>query len=196
MRLPLSLVLLASLAACDRKADDASQANAANAVNAAAAQAEGNAPEPELAGKLDMTHRGEAAPAIAFRDAEGKPVKIAQFHGKPVLVNLWATWCGPCVRELPSLDRLAIKTAGKLVILPVSQDDPNSSDPHGYWDEKQFSTLQLFTDPKTALSGVYATGVLPTSVLYDAKGKEVWRIVGGLEWDGPRANTLLAPIIG
>jgi thiol-disulfide isomerase/thioredoxin len=190
MRLIAPLALLASLAACDRKAEDAPQANAAN-VSAAA-----EAPEIELAGKLDMTHRGEAPPLTAFRDAEGKPVRIAQFHGTPVLVNLWATWCGPCVRELPSLDRLAVKDAGKLQILAVNQDAPNTADPAAYWDEKKFTTLQLFTDPKSALGGAYATGVLPTSVLYDAKGKEVWRIVGGLEWDGPRANTLLAPVIG
>lgn len=190
MRLALSLALLASLAACDRKGDDAPQANAAN--RAAATEA----PEVELAGKLDMTHRGEAPPADTFRDGQNTPVRIAQFRGTPVLVNLWATWCGPCVRELPSLDRLAVKDAGKLVILTVSQDDLTSADPKGYWDEKKFSALQLYTDPKSVLSGAYATGVLPTSVLYDAKGKEVWRIVGGLEWDGPRANTLLAPVIG
>jgi thiol-disulfide isomerase/thioredoxin len=189
MRLILSLALLATLAACDKKADEAPQANA---MNAAAAEA----PEIELAGKLDMTHRGEAAPIAAFRDSENKAVRIGNFRGTPVLVNLWATWCGPCVRELPSLDRLAVRAAGRLQILTVSQDDPNNADPHAYWDEKKFTTLQLYTDPKTVLSAAYATGVLPTSILYDAKGKEVWRIVGGLEWDGPRANTLLSPVIG
>lgn len=192
MRLALSLALLASLAACDRKAGDAPQANAANAAAAAVAPE----PEIELAGKLDMTHRGEDAPLGIFRNAQNKPARIADVQGTPVLVNLWATWCGPCVRELPSLDRLAVKAAGKLVILTVSQDDLNSSDPQAYWDEKKFSALQLYTDPKMVLSAAYASGVLPTSVLYDAKGKEVWRIVGGLEWDGPRANTLLAPVIG
>jgi thiol-disulfide isomerase/thioredoxin len=189
MRLTLSLALLATLAACDKKADEAPQANAANA----AAVAE---PEVELAGKLDMTHRGEAAPAAAFQDAQGKPVHISDFRGTPVLVNLWATWCGPCVRELPSLDRLAGTAKGKLVILPASQDDPGNADPKAYWAEKKFTALPLYTDPKMVLGAAYATGVLPTSVLYDAKGKEVWRIVGGLEWDGPRANTLLAPVIG
>lgn len=188
MRLILSLALLTSLAACDKKADEAPQANAANVAAAA--------PEVELAGKLDMTHRGETAPTGTFRDSAGKPVRIDGFRGTPVLVNLWATWCGPCVRELPSLDRLAGRSAGRLHILTVSQDDPNSSDPRAYWAEKKFAALQLYTDPKTVLSAAYATGVLPTSILYDAKGKEVWRIVGGLEWDGPRANTLLSPVIG
>ena len=188
MRLLAPLALFASLAACDRKAEDAPQANAA----AAAAPT----PEIELAGKLDMTHRGEDAPVATFRDAQNKPVRIANYRGTPVLVNLWATWCGPCVRELPSLDRLAVKAAGKLKILTVSQDDLTASDPHAYWDEKAFTTLELYTDPKTVLSAAYASGVLPTSVLYDEKGKEVWRIVGGLEWDGPRANTLLSPVVG
>ncbi|CAM3068944.1 Thiol-disulfide isomerase or thioredoxin [Sphingomonas antarctica] len=188
MRLFAPLALLVALAACDRKTEDAPQANAA-----AAAQP---TPEIELAGKLDMTHRGEDAPVAAFRDSQNKPVRIGGFRGTPVLVNLWATWCGPCVRELPSLDRLAVKAAGRLTILTVSQDDLTASDPAAYWDEKSFSALQLYTDPKTVLSAAYASGVLPTSVLYDAKGKEVWRIVGGLEWDGPRANTLLAPVIG
>jgi thiol-disulfide isomerase/thioredoxin len=188
MRLTLSLALLATLAACDRKAEDTPQPNAALAAEPA--------PEVELAGKLDMTHRGEDAPAAEFRSAQDKPVRISSFRGTPVLVNLWATWCGPCVRELPSLDRLAAKSAGRLKILTVSQDDLSNSDPKAYWAEKSFTTLELYTDPKMVLSAAYASGVLPTSVLYDAKGKEVWRIVGGLEWDGPRANTLLAPVIG
>lgn len=196
MRLTLSLALLATLAACDRKAEQAPQANAAKVAEAAPAANAAAEPEIELAGKLDMTHRGESAPADTFRDAQDQVVRISDFRGTPVLVNLWATWCGPCVRELPSLDRLAGKTKGKLIILPASQDDPENADPKAYWAEKKFATLPLYTDPKMGLGAAYATGVLPTSVLYDAKGKEVWRIVGGLEWDGPRANTLLAPVIG
>lgn len=195
MRLILSLALLTTLAACDRKAEEAPQANAVKPapVTNQVAAAE---PEIELAGKLDMTHRGEAPPATKFTDNQGKPVRIADLRGTPVLVNLWATWCGPCVYELPSLDRLAASSKGKLTILAVSQDDPANADPKAYWAEKKFATLQLYTDPAMGLGAAYATGVLPTSVLYDAKGKEVWRMVGALEWDGPRANTLLAPVIG
>ncbi len=146
MRLALTLALLASLAACDRKAQEASQANAATS-------AEQAAPEVELAGKLDMTHRGESAPAAGFVEAAGKPVTINQFRGTPVLVNLWATWCGPCVRELPSLDRLAGQAGSKLKILAVSQDDPKSSDPKGYWAEKKFSALRTIPGSEVRARG-------------------------------------------
>ena len=102
------------IAGCDRQSDAPPQANVA----AVAPQSGG----PELTGKLDISQRGSATPKDDFLDPQGKPVTLAAFRGTPVLVNLWATWCGPCVREMPTLETVANRAGDKLKVLTVSQD--------------------------------------------------------------------------
>ena len=111
-----------------------------------------------------------------------------------MLVNLWATWCAPCVKELPTLDKLAaahrvdggsawsrsarIRAAGSV---------------EAFLEETQCDDLGAYQDPKMALSAALGPDtVLPTTILYDAEGKEVWRYVGDLDWTGPEAAKLLA----
>ena len=173
------------LAGCDRQSGDAPQPVEVNATS------EG----PELTGKLDISKRGAPAPADQFRDPEGKPVTLADFKGKPVLVNLWATWCAPCVAEMPTLDKLAQRMDGKLKVLTVSQDAAEV-DIAPVFKERGLKALESYRDPESALGFAFATGMVPTTVLYDAEGKEVWRVVGAMDWDGPRANTLLAEVVG
>ncbi len=170
------------LAACDKQPTPAPQP-AASAT-----------PEPE-AGKLDITHRGKAMAASVFTAPDGKPVTLAAFKGKPVLVNLWATWCGPCVKEMPSLDRLAKRGAGKLTVLVVNQTDKADAIAI-WWAPRQFTMLKPYRDEDGKLGFDFESGVLPTTVLYDADGKEVWRIVGGMDWDGEKAKELLAGVLG
>lgn len=149
----------------------------------------------ETTGTLDITQRGKPMPGERFQDPDGKTVTLAEFKGRPLLVNLWATWCGPCVAELPSLDRLAARAGDKLTVLAVSQDPQGNAVVAPWWAEHKLANLRPYLDPKTDLGFAYASGMLPTTILYDREGKEVWRIVGGMDWDGPRANTLLAGII-
>jgi len=133
-------------------------------------------------------------PKDAFTAPDGKAVKLADFKGYPLLVNLWATWCGPCVKEMPSLDRLAARTKGKLHVLVVNQDSARQAiDPvPAWWAKARLAHLQPYSDAENNLGFAFGGGLLPTTVLYGADGKEVWRIAGGMNWDGPRANTLLA----
>ena len=156
------------------------------------------APEPktpELAGKLDISQRGKPMPADKFLDPAGKPVTLDSFKGKPLLVNLWATWCGPCVREMPTLETIAARAGDRLKVLTVSQDR-EGVDIGQTWAKGGFKRLEQYRDPENKLGFAFDTGMLPTTVLYDADGKEVWRVVGGMDWNGPRANTLLAEFIG
>lgn len=95
---------------------------------------------------------------------------------------------------MPSLDRLAKRGEGKLVVLTVNQTDDAAAIAK-WWAPRQFAMLQPYRDEAGKLGFDFETGVLPTTVLYDAQGKEVWRIVGGMDWDGPRANTLLAEVL-
>jgi thiol-disulfide isomerase/thioredoxin len=174
----LALTLMTS--ACDTDKGEASQPEAAATTKTA---------KPETSGTVVMTERGSAMPDTVFAAAD--------FKGKPLLVNLWATWCGPCVAEMPTLDALAKRQAEKLQVIVVSQDDVrNKPKMAKVWEDRNLKNLAPYLDSNSDLGFAFGTGMIPTTVLYDAQGKEVWRVVGAMDWDGPRANTLLSETIG
>jgi len=108
-----------------------------------------------------------------------------------LLVNLWATWCGPCVKELPTLDRLA--RSGSVQVLAVSQDSGPHASVVAFLKAHRIETLEPYQDSKMGLSATLGPDtVLPTSILVDADGKEVWRYVGDLDWTSGEAAKLLA----
>ena len=143
---------------------------------------------------VDRSRKGEPAPDVTFNDPDGGEIALADFKGVPTLINLWASWCAPCVKELPTLDKLAERHErdGDLGVVAVSQD----SAPHGsvvaFLDKLKVTRLGAFHDPKMALSGGLGVEVMPTTVLYDAQGREVWRYVGDLDWTSEEAARLLA----
>jgi thiol-disulfide isomerase/thioredoxin len=144
---------------------------------------------------VDRSHKGDAAPAASFSNPDGKPISLASFHGVPVVVNLWATWCAPCVKELPTLDKLAAshRVDGQLGVIAVSQDDGPQPSVDAFLKKLKVTDLAAYHDPKMALSGALGPDtVLPTTILYDASGKEVWRYVGDLDWTSPEAAKLLS----
>jgi thiol-disulfide isomerase/thioredoxin len=144
---------------------------------------------------VDRSHKGEAAPAVEFQNPDRGKISIARFKGAPVLVNLWATWCAPCVKELPTLDRLAQshRVDGALGVIAVSQDSGAHRGVVAFLKKLGITDLGAYQDPGMGLSGaVGPEAVLPTSILYDAEGREVWRYVGDLDWTGPEAARLLS----
>jgi thiol-disulfide isomerase/thioredoxin len=181
------LVAAVLLAGCDRQtpADTQPQSTA----SAAAAPADG---AEAFNGTLDIASRGAALPDFTFTDPAGKKVRTIDLKGKPLLINLWATWCGPCVLEMPTLDALAAAKAGKLTVLTVSQDLDKAQAVDAFFKDRKLTHLAPWLDPDNALSQHYNTGVLPTTVLYDADGKEVWRMIGSHDWAGARTEALLA----
>ena len=94
-----------TLAGCDRKSPETAQPQSGG--ENAAKDGSGGETKGEFNGTLDISKRGEAMPELTFSDTEGKTLRTADLKGKPVLVNLWATWCAPCVKEMPLLDELA-----------------------------------------------------------------------------------------
>ncbi|WP_365758978.1 TlpA disulfide reductase family protein [Novosphingobium sp.] len=181
------LVAAGLLAGCDKQTPADTQPQ--SAASAPAAQAE--APSPPN-GSLDISNRGAAMPDFTFSDPSGKKIRLLDLKGKPVLINLWATWCGPCKLEMPALDALAGAKADKLAVLTISQDSDQAAAVDAFFKDRKLTHLAPWLDPENALSQHYNTGVLPTTVLYDAQGKEVWRMIGSHDWAGPRTDAMLA----
>lgn len=183
MRLTLLLPLLA-LAGCGKAADEA---------NKAGPEAPGwSGPrEPAPTGRLDRSHAGEAAPDTAFEDPDGEPASLAAFRGRPVLVNLWATWCAPCVAEMPTLDALAAREAKRLRVVTISQDLGGREKVDAFFARQGYRNLQTWLDPRMDLMPALAVDTLPTTILYDSGGREVWRVTGMEDWESGRTALLL-----
>lgn len=154
-------------------------------------------PQPEAgdkaaADKLDRSHAGEPIPDMTFADAAGDETSLPSLKGKPVLINLWATWCAPCIAELPTLEALNGKSGLGIAVVTVAQDSAEPASIEAFLDDRGLSGLPSLRDPDSDLTFHYGTGVLPTSVLYDAAGKEVWRTIGERDWTSMDSAKLLA----
>ena len=141
----------------------------------------------------------EAAPAPvnSFQDPTGAPKRIADFRGKVTVVNLWATWCGPCVIEMPTLAKLAAEYQGKPVeIVAISVDRPDDADKARAFITKH-APLAFYHDPKMALPFAFkptASG-MPTTIIYGADGVERGRLAGGADWGGKDAKALIDKVL-
>ena len=111
---------------------------------------------------------------------------LAAFAGKPVLVNLWATWCGPCVKEMPTLDALA----ATMTVATISQDKDRPT-VAAFFAQRKFARLEPYLDKNVGFSVAYSAS-LPMSILFDSSGKEVWRSTGGMDWTAAVAKAALA----
>ena len=190
MRLVIALLLglAPALAGCDRQKAVEPQGEAA----AANAAEKGSYPT----GRLDRSHAGTAAPDATFEDPHGRPARLSDFRGQPVLVNLWATWCGPCVVEMPSLDALAVREGEAIEVLALSQDMEGRQKVSDFFAARNFRRLEPYLDPNLAVMTALGIDTLPTTILYDAEGREVWRMTGMADWESERAARLLTEAEG
>ncbi len=141
------------------------------------------------------------APDVSFLSPEGRPVRLADFKGRAVLVNLWATWCAPCRHEMPSLDRLQAEAGGPdFEVVAVNIDTRNVDRPKAWLQENGVARLAYYADPQAKiLQALQRSGHvvgLPTTILVDARGCEHGTLKGAADWGGPDALRLVRAAIG
>ncbi|MCI4591535.1 TlpA family protein disulfide reductase [Sphingobium sp. BYY-5] len=191
------LLLPAALAACDRQSPPPEQDNAgiSEEVPATSGEVKGVAADKKDSAfnyKLDRSKAGAPAPDFAFLDPDGGEKTLQDFAGRPLLVNLWATWCTPCVAEMPTLDRIAAAHGARgLAVLTISQDNTGMKAVKPFFEKHKLPHLKGYADPENHFGFHYATGLLPTTVIYDAHGKEMVRVIGAMDWEGPEAKALI-----
>jgi thiol-disulfide isomerase/thioredoxin len=193
MRLLIALILLV-LAGCDTESAPKGQAQPKSAAKpvVAAKSDIGLESANGMRAALSYKFAGQAAPKAAFLGADGRDVTITDFAGRPVLLNLWATWCAPCKAEMPTLDALAALEEGRISVIAVSQDLQGRKPVAAFFKAAAIENLEPYTDADNALLAALGNNVaLPTTILYDAEGREVWRVAGGVEWDDAEMAKLL-----
>ena len=167
------------LAGCDRAAEAPAQP----------VEAQGEAKA--ATGVVERKFAGTPLPDLQLRDSTGAVLDLGQ-QDAPVLLNLWATWCAPCVKEMPQLDALAGELEGEVRVITVSQDVRGAELVTPFFARNGYKRLEPWLDPDTALSAQFnPEGVLPLTILFDASGKEVLRVTGGYDWGSPEAAALV-----
>jgi len=137
------------------------------------------------------------APAIAFRDAEGRDLTLADFRGRLAVVNFWATWCAPCVEEMPALDRLhAALKAERIEVVAISVDRGGLRQVAPFFATHDLRNLPVYVDPTGASMRAFAVRGLPTTVVVDGEGRDRGRLEGAAAWDSPAAQRLLRALRG
>ncbi len=135
-----------------------------------------------------------AAPAASFQDPQGRPVRIAALPGEVKVVNLWATWCAPCITEMPTLAALQKAYPGRVSVTPISIDRPADAERARLFIAKH-TPLAFHHDPNFALAGALKVQGLPATIIYDAQGRERARLHGSAEWDSPEARKLVDALL-
>jgi len=154
------------------------------------------APEPDIKpGEFIPAAEPQPAPEMSFAGLDGKPVALADFKGKLLILNLWATWCPPCLKEMPSLEKLEDSLAPSLTVLAVSEDRGGAEIVSAFVADHGFGTLAIALDPKsTALHELHVRG-LPTSLVIDGSGRILGKVEGGAEWDSEAMRAVLTRLM-
>jgi thiol-disulfide isomerase/thioredoxin len=161
----------------------------------AAAEDEGDMPDRTKLGEFVPSSQPFAAPAISLTDSDGHTQELSDLRGKLVIVNLWATWCEPCLREMPSLERLQSRLGERIAVLAVSEDRGGNKTVEPFIAKLGLKSVKIYIDPKSEVGHAFGARGLPTSFLIDREGKVLGRVEGAAEWDSPKILGILEPLL-
>lgn len=131
-------------------------------------------------------------PDVEFTDIDGNPHRLADWKGKVLLVNFWATWCAPCREEMPSLDALQKAKGGdRFAVLTIASGRNTPTAITRFFDEAGVTDLPTLTDPSMGLARAFGVMAMPVSVLIDPEGNEIARMTGDADWSSPAAQALI-----
>ncbi|MDE3116523.1 MAG: TlpA family protein disulfide reductase [Pseudomonadota bacterium] len=141
---------------------------------------------PAVLARLKPAEKAQSVPDVAFSDAAGRRYTLAEFKGRYVLLNLWATWCNPCVRELPALAGLkAALPDGRVTVLAVNVGRADAAQTAAFLGRHHAGALGVYRDSDIALMRAFDAYGLPFTVLIDPEGREVARAFGPSDWSAP-----------
>lgn len=136
-------------------------------------------------------------PDLHFADGTGRAVRLSDFRGKTVLLNLWATWCGPCRQEMPALDRLQAELGGPdFQVIALSTDAQGVAVVRKFYQEVGVKRLGTYVEPAHEDMGKLGLIGLPTTLLIDPRGREIGRKLGRAEWDSAQMMALIEEYLG
>lgn len=151
----------------------------------------------KLRPQIDLIEVGGAAPPFHATDLRtGRPVTLADYRGKVILLNVWATWCPPCRIEMPSMERLHQRFAGtEFRVVSVSVDKEEGPDKVLAFANNLGLTFDVLHDPTGAIQSIYQTTGVPESFVIDRDGVIVKKVIGAAEWDGPVNETIIRRLL-
>jgi thiol-disulfide isomerase/thioredoxin len=150
-----------------------------------------------LPGAIERFDNPAPPPPITFLGADGKPHTLAEFIGHGMVVNLWATWCGPCIEELPSLEAASRALApSDIAILPLSSDRGGAEVVRAYFAAHGIAGLPVLLDPHSDAVHAWKARGIPTSLIIDKQGRAVAKVEGAADWSSPAAIALVRKLAG
>jgi thiol-disulfide isomerase/thioredoxin len=162
---------------------------------AAAAEYEPDASDRTKLGEFAPSSPSFPAPTISLIDSSGHSVELADLKGKLVVVNLWATWCEPCLREMPSLERLQSRLGERIAVLAVSEDRGGNKTVEPFIAKLGLKSVKVYVDAKSEVGRAFGARGLPSSFLIGRDGKVLGRVEGAAEWDSPKILGVLEPLL-
>ena len=137
----------------------------------------------------------QPAPELLFTDLDGKTATLADFKGKLLVLNLWATWCHPCLEEMPALEQLQVNVPDKLVVAAVSEDRSGKKIVEPFLDKLGLKKVKIYLDPKSDIGHAFDVRGLPTSIVIGPDGKVLGKVEGAAEWDSVEMYGVLKPLL-
>lgn len=135
---------------------------------------------------ISLTSPAKPVPDIPFRDETGRIWQLSDYRGKGLILNIWATWCPPCIAEMPSLDRLSQQLGGDdFAVLPLSMDRGGAKAVASFYQAKNLTHLPILLDHQASINRFIKPKGLPFSLVVNRQGEEIGQVLGGINWDSP-----------